>query len=504
MRLISTIAMVFLLVGLVQAQDYEPYFEEADCPFPEESIDISCGYLYVPENRSDMNSAEIALAVAIIPAANGNPAPDPVIYLEGGPGGSGLFAAEDFQNHPLRETRDLILLDQRGAGFSEPSLNCYEAEDEEFSGNPEQACYDRLLSEGIDLDQYDSAASAADVHDLWVALGYDEVNIWGISYGTRLALTILRDYPDGIRSVILDSVYPPEINGIEQGSSDLLRAFDELFAQCAADPDCDEAYPDLEATFYELVVAFNDNPPVFEYDDGEEVYELELYGDDLLNAMFLAMYDSNIIPMLPLGIDLLAYAEEDFDYQDGYDILSGYWTPESWEAGFSEGSEGIFESDMVYDYIDEVGDISDSEGMYNAVECAEEVPFNDPDAAFGVIGSAPVELQEWLEADADGMFYTCSIWTVEPASDIETQRVISDVPVLLVSGQFDPVTPPYYADSALEGLSNGQHVVFPTGAHGETGAPGCGADIAAAFVDSPMDSVDTSCVPQRVEWYIEF
>jgi pimeloyl-ACP methyl ester carboxylesterase len=504
MRLISILVLLLLLVGLAQAQAYEPFFEEDDCPFPDESIDISCGYLYVPEDRSDPNSPEVALAVAIIPAASANPSPEPVIYLEGGPGGSGLYAAEDFQNHPLRQNHDIILFDQRGTGFSEPSLNCYEVEDYEFDGNPDEACYQRLLDEGINLNAYNSAASAADVYDLWTTLGYEQVNLWGISYGTRLGLTVLRDYPNGIRAVILDSVYPPEINSVEQGVTDTLRAFNEVFAQCAADAECSEFYPNLEDDFYSVVAAFNENPPVFEYDDGEEVYELELYGDDLLDAMFQTLYNSTAIPMLPLGITLLAYAEDDFDLQDGYDILSGYWTPETWEAGFSEFEETIFDSDEVLNYLEEIGDISDSEGMYNSVECAEEIPFNDLDAAFDIIDrSAPAELQEWLQASAEGAIFSCAIWAVDVSPSVENQRVLSDVPVLLISGQFDPVTPPSYAESALQGLSNGQHIVFPTGGHSESGSPGCAAEIAAAFLANPIQPVETTCIPQRVEWYVE-
>lgn len=503
-RLSVIFALVLMSVGLVHGQDYEPYFEEIDCPFPEDSLDVSCGVLVVPEDRSDPNSEELELVVAIIPAANGNPLPDPIIYLEGGPGGSALFAVEDFQNHPLRQDRDLILIDQRGTGFSYPSLNCYEAEDPEFASDPDQACYERLLSEGINLSAYTSAASAADINDLRITLGYEQVNLWGISYGTRLALTVLRDYPEGIRAVVIDSVYPPEINSIEQGTDDALRAFNEIFIQCAADADCAAAYPTLEEDFYSMVANFNQNPPVFEYDDGFESYELELYGDDVLDALFQTLYNSAVIPMLPFGISILAYAQDDFDYQDGYDIVSGYWTAEDWEAGFTEGgAESIFESDMVLDYMDEVGGIDDSEGMYNSVECGEEVHFNDLDTALARVDAAPAELQEWLQASAEGLFFSCATWAVDESAAIENERVSSDVPVLLVSGQFDPVTPPDYAESALQGLSNGQHVVFPTGGHGETGSAGCGGDIAHAFFANPMQPVDTSCVPQFVEWYIE-
>lgn len=493
-----TLMLIVSLTGIAAAQDAP--FEPSPCPFP--PLDgVTCGVLIVPEDHSDPNSPEIELMVAIIESRSSTPA-EPVIYLEGGPGGSALFAVEDYTRHPLRDNHDLILFDQRGTGFSQPSLNCYEMEDfEEEDGLT--ACYERLLDEGINLDAYNSAASAADVDALRRVLGYEQVNLWGISYGTRLALTVMRDYPANIRAVVIDSVYPPEINSIEQGASDSIRAFDTLFAACAADPMCSSEYPTLEDDFYTMVDDFNFDPPVFEYDDGFEVYELELFGDDILEGMFQTLYDSPAIPMLPYGITLLANAQDDFDYQDGYDIILGFWTPETWAQGFTDGAESVYESDMVMDYMEEYGDISDSEGVYNAVECAEEVHFNDLDAAFNVINTAPPPLQEWLYQSAEEPFFDCEVWEVARSGAVENEPVVSDIPTLLISGEFDPITPPSYAESALRTLSNGQHIVFPTGAHGESGDVGCAADIASAFLADPTASLDTSCIPQQVKWYVE-
>ena len=497
--------VLFVAAGWVDAQtDGLPLFERDACPFPEETIDVRCGYLLVPEDRTDPGGAIIELAVAIIPAANGAPRADPVIYLEGGPGGSALFAAQDFQTHPIRENRDVILLDQRGAGFSFPSLNCFELEVEEPDEDALAACYERLLGEGIDLNAYNSAAHSADVNDLRIALGHDEVNLWGISYGSRLALTVLRDHPEGVRAVVLDSVYPPEVDVLESGVFDSLRAFAELFESCAEDVVCGAAYPTLEADFLTMVEAFGEDPPVFAY-EGEEI---ALYGDMILDAVFETLYDSAAIPMLPYGITLLANAADDDDYHDGYDILLGYWTPATWEAGETGYvGDSIFDSDPVLAYIDVFGDVSDSEGVYSSVECAEEVVFNDRRTALDVIdANVPTELAElrrWLYDATEIAFLDCDVWAVAPRSPIETEPVASDVPALLVSGRFDPVTPPYFAESALQTLNHGQHVVFPTGGHGETSLSGCAAELAVAFFDSPYDVVDPSCVPTSIDWYVE-
>jgi pimeloyl-ACP methyl ester carboxylesterase len=504
LQTVSCFLVLFVAAGLIEAQnDGLPFFEPDACPFPEDTIDVRCGYLLVPEDRTDPGSALVELAVAILPAANGTPLPDPVIYLEGGPGGSALYAAQDFQTHPIRGNRDLILIDQRGTGFSFPSLNCTELEADGVYEDQLAACYDRLRSKGIDLNAYHSAANAADVNDLRTALGYHDVNLWGISYGARLALAVLRDHPEGVRSVVIDSVYPPEIDSIETSVYDTLRAFTQLFATCDEDPVCQAAYPTLESDFLTMIDTFSQDPPVFEY-EGEEI---ALHGDMILDAVFDTLYDSTAIPMLPYGITLLANAEDDLDYADGYDILLGYWTAETWAAGESSYVNSILDSEEVLAYIHTTGDIEDSEGVYSSVECAEEIVFNDQKAALDVIdANVPADLEAlraWLYAATENPFLDCDIWAIEPRPAIENEPVMSDAPVLLISGRFDPVTPPYFADSALQTLHNGQHVVFPTGAHGESGAPGCAADLAVAFFDAPYDVVDPSCVPTSVEWYVD-
>ncbi|MEQ8673889.1 MAG: alpha/beta hydrolase [Aggregatilineales bacterium] len=501
------IILAVLLLGIVPtfAQDDElPIFEEDDCIFPE--LDgVTCGYLIVPEDRADPDSPEIYLAVAIIGARNGTPLPDPVIYLEGGPGGAAIFAVEDFMTHPLAQNRDLILIDQRGTGFSEPSLNCYEMEEGE-SEDPTTDCYERLLEEGINLSAYTSADNAADIADLRVALGYDEVNLYGISYGTRLALSVMRDHPEGIRSVVIDSVYPPEVNSITTGPEDTVRAFTYLFDACAADADCNAAYPNLEADFYAMIEDFNLNPPTFVYDDGEGESDVELYGDDILEVMFQTLYVTDSIPMLPYGITLMLNAADDFDYSGAYEILSGFWTPVSWIAGESEGSESVFtDSDAVNQILDELGDITDNEGMYNSVTCAEETPFEDFDSAYASVENAPAAIQEYLYQSIDTAALDCDIWQVDPSAGIEAERVVSDIPTLVISGGFDPVTPPSYGDSAAQGLSNSLHLVFANGGHGISGSPGCAANIVHAFVDDPSAPIDDSCrgAEALVEWYIE-
>ncbi|MCJ7659788.1 MAG: alpha/beta hydrolase, partial [Anaerolineales bacterium] len=222
--------------GKTQVQ-YQPIFEGAPCPFeiPAGQVEgetVECGYLVVPENRNDPKTKNIRLSVAIFRHPDGATYDDPIIFLEGGPGASPLEFIRfsfDIIYPPLFATgRDIIFFDQRGVGNSEPALDCPEvvaqslelmdfeldgqnlSKEDIYALNLESmlACGDRINQEA-DLTAYNTVANAADVNDLRLALGYEKVNLWSISYGTRLALGVMRDFPEGVRSAVLDSVYPP-------------------------------------------------------------------------------------------------------------------------------------------------------------------------------------------------------------------------------------------------------------------------------------------------------
>jgi len=368
-----------------------PVFEEADCPFdlPAGQVDgrtVECGYLEVledradPVGRADSDSAMLRLAVAIFRHPDGDPEPDPVIYLEGGPGGSALeFASLSFGDlsAPIfAANRDLILFDQRGVGLSEPALDCpaltelsVELLDNEMDG--EELTYQEMddlyletalacgeeLRENADLSDYNSDASAADVDDLRRALGYDQVNLWGISYGTRLALEVIRDYPEGVRSVVLDSVVPPDVDTEVEGPANVARALDLLFASCAADEACNAAYPDLRAVFFDIVDRLNESPAAFPVTDAltGEVYDAIMNGDDMLGLLAQSLYQTDIIPMLPQII---------YDASEGsYELLARI------AGSLLAVREGM------------------SDGMQYSVQCNEEVSFSSATAFEAALGA---------------------------------------------------------------------------------------------------------------------
>jgi Predicted hydrolases or acyltransferases (alpha/beta hydrolase superfamily) len=280
-----------------------PEFEWAECLFEiPEGRNVECGYLTVPEDRSQSDGSTIRLYVAIFRSPNENPAPDPVIYLAGGPGGNALEGiAYSFNDNfaPFLADRDVIVFDQRGTGYSEPSLAApelinltYETLDQdltpkeynELSLEALSDCHDRLVAEGINLGAYNSAENAADLNDLRIALGYEEWNLFGVSYGTRLALTAMRDYPEGIRSVILDSSCPLEVDLYYEGPTNANRAFRVFFDECASDLACSEAYPDLESVFYGVVDQLNSSPVIFPVTHplSGETYDMLVDGDGLI------------------------------------------------------------------------------------------------------------------------------------------------------------------------------------------------------------------------------
>ena len=210
-----------------------------------------------------------------------------------GPRVSGSLAQD------LTAGRDFVMFDQRGVGFSQPSLYCEELRDlfyQTIGTNPTRdqeiedqvaaafACRDRLVASGIDLAAYDTTASAADVNDIILALGYGQVDVWGLSYGTRLGLAVARDFPEIVHSLVLDSALPPSVNQLVDVAANAERAFRVLFDGCAADAACSSAYPDLETEFYDLVAVLNDTPATYhaQHPRTGVVYSVVLTGDRLI------------------------------------------------------------------------------------------------------------------------------------------------------------------------------------------------------------------------------
>lgn len=477
---------------------YTIVFTAGDCPFFfDAAVDstvteaITCGYMQVPQDRREPDGLAIEIAVAIIASHNDRPRADPLLYLEGGPGGGALFSAEDWLALRLRDERELILFDQRGTGYSWPNLGCPELETADEAANGDQdaflaalaACRERLEGLGVDLTDYHSAASAQDVEDLRRVLGVTEWNLLGISYGTRLALTILRDQPEGVRSVVLDSVYPPNANAYAEQSLTFGGAINALLDGCAADPTCDDAFPDLRQTFYALLLELDEAPLYFDADEINADEDLELDAYAFVSLVTDALYATDLIPLLPWLIDDVYYGD--------YDLLIEEFLLVDDDADFARQRPPDEEP------VDE-GSRQDAQGMFYAVECYEEAPFASLDEAAARVSALDPLLAQILLEDVAQFFDACAIWLDEQAPAREAEPVYSELPVLILAGEYDPVTPPAWARLAAESLPNHWYVELPRGGHALTDVDECITDIILDFLADPAQEPDTRCVADAV------
>jgi len=502
-----------LLVSLLAVVGFRPMmqtplwsWQDDRCPYTPSDATIHCGTLTVPLDYQHPDGEKAQLAVMILPALS-EALPDPVIYLDGGPGGSGLLSLDTWLDHPLRAQRDFILLDGRGTGFSTPNLNCPEVEDQEDFRkiSPYTDCYYRLATiQGLDLNLYNSAANAADIDALRQALGAEQVNLYGISYGTRWALTVIREYPNMVRAVVLDGVFPPERDLIAERIANRLGGYRTLFSACAADAECRNAYPTLEDDFYGLVAQYNDAPYVFATpDEFGGIVPNVIFGDTLAEAVFLGLYRTQAIPVLPAGIDAMQKATTEEEMRRAYLLMGGYIVPEMLEGNW-EPRDTIFDLPEVQRAFDLLGDITLSEGVNVSVDCIEEFPFSDPDAAVAAdYDFTPPPLQDYIRRAIRGSMERCSIWNVTRADVRETWSVVSDVPTLLLSGVFDPITPIGWAISAQQGLVNSRHIVVPVGGHGASSVDPCVMALVTAHITAPHLRPPVDCLTEGIDFYVD-
>ena len=477
---------------------YTPTIDPGPCPFDEPvATSPQCGTIAVPEDRTDPTGRQVVLAVAIFPPQSGEESRPPLVYLEGGPGGEILEAipfAYSTVIEPLNDDRSVVVFDQRGTGYSEPSLACPETEQltfdlladlletEELTQRRLDAlapCQARWAAEGIDLGQYNSAASAADVDDIRRALGYLTWDLYGVSYGTRLALTIMRDHPDGIRSVVLDSTYPPEVDGVASILETADRALNEFYQACVADTGCSAAYGDIESLLFEVIASLNDEPVQISVGGlftGDR-YAVVLDGDSVLDLVFQSLYSEELLIAIP---EMLA------------DIRDGRYLKVEFLVALVLANQRFF-----------------AIGQNFSVQCNEEVAFADPAAVDAATQRFPqlVSLVEGAFTQSAYAFEFCALWGTGVGDAIEAEPVFSDIPALVVAGQFDPITPPSFGRAVADRLENGYFVEYPGLGHGVAAVEGCPISVTLSFLDDPTSAPDVSCAasmpPARFTVYLD-
>ena len=461
---------------------YEPRFEPAPCPeeFPLPKA-ARCGFLVVPENRGKPASRTIRLAVAIVPAVAKEPAPDPLVHLTGGPGGVAIAESQRLVAAGFNQNRDLILMNQRGTFLSEPALTCpvidafnrrllglrYDAEStQRLHVAATRACREELVARGVDLGAYNTTENAADFADLRRALGYEQYNVFGVSYGTDLALRLINDHPEGIRSIILDSTVPPHVVSLPEFWPNARDGFQNLFRACFAQADCRTSFPRLEETFTQLVQTLESQPArttVTDPQSGEPI-DVVIDGGALANWLVAMSFETPSYKDVPSWIAELAAGKSE---------------------SIATSRVGLVTAPGFVGY-----------GLTFGAICSEWFPFGTEREVLAEGRQVLPRYPRSVLAQPPQftyMFDDCRVWNVPAAPASVREPTRSDVPTLILSGTFDAVTPLAWAYAASETLPNSRIVQIPGVGHFVAPESACAQSVIASFLEQP-DAPDTSCV----------
>nr|WSW58365.1 alpha/beta hydrolase [Streptomyces sp. NBC_00998] len=460
-------------------------FEPGPCPRTPEPIealeDARCGTLTVPENRAKPGGRTIELGVAIVPAATDKPKPDPIVWLAGGPGDDAVGEAKMAIDGGLNRDRDVIFMSQRGTYSARPNLLCPNIDEfnaravglghdapstERLHVEATKACHDRLAARGIDLGTYNDIESAADYEDLRTALGIKQWNLYGISYGTHLALAYMRLHPEGLRSVGIDGILPPSRAGSAATWSSARQGFDGLFKACAAQPACNKRYPNLSATFDQLVRRLEAKPvtTTVTLPGSDKPVKVVLDGGALVNWMTSA---THVAPQVPLALDELAHGKPQR-------------IARQWAGGkLSPAAMGRVAHGLVY-----------------GVFCSEWTPYETQAAALKGGQQAFPTFPRSVQAQAPQLAFLhpdCDAWNVPAAPRSIRDATRGDIPTLALSGGFDSQTGADNGPYVARTLGKAKVVTVPYEPHVVFATSKCAQEITVSFFDNPA-APKTACL----------
>ena len=450
---------------------------QTDCPPGLATADLACALATVPVDWGDPAGDGVEISLAVLPGTDGEAGGPPLVILQGGPGS----ASTEFRFFYDRQPYPQVFIDQRGTGFGSVDFDCPEINEvlsEALAATGEEAgalvqtayraCGDRLGGHPV-LAHTNSAAHAADVASVMAGLGHDRWFVYGVSYGTTIALELVRAGPAGLAGAVLDGVYPPDLDVDRSLAASAESSLRELDAACAAEPVCRDILADVDATLAELMARLEDRPLVVTVDASRNGLgsEIEVLIDEatLAQMVFLLLYDPVSIGTVPGMLAGLNRGDGAVAARLGQDIVE----------------------------ISIIDSFFNSEGTYLAVQCAERLPL-----ASGV----PEDIGAYEAAVAgSGLADLCAGWDL-PSSPPPDGPVASDLPVLLLAGRFDPITPPRLAEQAAAGLSSSTVVVRDGASHGIWPADPCAAAIVEAFLVDPAADLDVSCTatPAPITW----
>jgi pimeloyl-ACP methyl ester carboxylesterase len=443
------------------------------------STGARCGKLSVPEDPSDPDGKRSELAVAVVPAVATRSKPDPLVLIAGGPGQGSIegYAPLLSAFAGIRRERDLVLVDQRGTGGSN-RLDCEMPDDALESAEipPAElaalarACLAKLPGRP---QFYTTSIAVLDLDAVRAALGYEQVNVFGGSYGTRVAQHYARRFPGRTRTLILDGVVPPAVALVPNIAIESQRALDGVYRRCAEDAECDRRFPGLAQQFAKLDARLRQGPvPVTLADPVTGANRrVEVTRGHLVTMARMLTYSPGAASILPLLLHEAA--------------TNGNFAPLAAQA------------EMLGDELERMIAL----GMHHSVVCAEDAP-----RFAGAVDRETLEATAIGALMLDGMTAICEIWPHGPVDEDFSRPLDSAVPALLLSGEFDPATPASYGAMAAKGFRNGLHLVLPGQGHGQLRLP-CVQKLLRQFVDAgSVEGLDTACVGtiRRAPFFLSF
>ncbi|TCK55882.1 alpha/beta hydrolase family protein [Flavobacterium sp. 90] len=475
-KTISTISFLFaILIGNLQAQNvtfekskaFISQFEKAD---PKK---ITWGYLTVPETWGANDGKTIKIAVTVLKKNSASKDSNAIVFIQGGPGASGIDNIWLWSRHPLRENNDIVLFDVRGTGYSQPRLdqglgkkfleilakNQSEEEDEKQKTNAAMSCKQDLINRGINLDAYNSQAVANDLHALKAALKYKNWNVYGVSYGTYMAQVYANNFAGDVKSLLLDSpVYDISTYYVEN-TSNYMNSLQKVFKICKDDKTYDKQYPNLEKIYYEVIADLEKNPLTVAVDktlipSGTFTYNAE----DFKVAVQQALYNKKLVEVIPLLI---------YQFHE--------------RKGESLGNlVSAFSALLSMDY-----------GVYYCVSCNETLPNNDflkyeqNAAQFkGLNGGI-----SFYKSD----FKVCDAWnsnrTIVKKDSNLSNLSAATYPVLVFSGEFDPITPLDNGKKVAQRFGKANYIEAKTYGHVPSFTK-IGYQVVENFIDNPKQKPD--------------
>ena len=473
--------LLFAAFGLTAAEKgYQVPLEVklTPCQIPGLS-EAFCGVYDVYENRTSQRGRMISLNIVVLPAAEGPAEPDPVFFFSGGPG-SGVTDWVGFAPGIMPEIhkkRDFVFIDQRGTGKSNP-LQCDLLGPKDrlqtylvdmYPNDYVDACR-KSLEKIADLTQYTTSIAMDDIHEVRAALGYDKINLFGISYGTFAVQTYMKRHPETVRSAVMNGVAWGKVP--QDFARNTQSAMNALIQDCAADEACAKTFPNFAQELDAVLKRFHEGPvqATVENPDTKQAETVSLTFGPFIAALRSMLYDIGNSARIPLLIQQTA---------------AGDYGPAALASiNYKRGVMGL------------------ADGLYLCITCSEDVPFVNVEKALAdAKGSMLGDYRVVQQVGA------CKRWPRGEVPSDFNNALTMDAPVLLISGEHDPVTPPASGDALARGLPNALHVVVANESHGAFGAwPTCLKPMVTKLFESgSVSGIDAGCAAtvQRPPFILE-